>query len=191
MSLDLPGFADPVIDAQRAFRAILDAMSHPGRIVAAGSGLTPPAPLCAAAGASVLALVDQDVRLHVDQDALAAADWLRFHTGAALCGPAEGDFVLALSMPDLAGLAAGSDDAPELGATVILQVARLGAGRRFLISGPGLAAEAEFSIEGLPHDFAAVWEANHRRFPRGVDLILCAGESLAALPRSVRLREIS
>ena len=39
------GFADPVVDAQRSvFRAILDAMSHPGQI-AQVSGVTAPPPL--------------------------------------------------------------------------------------------------------------------------------------------------
>ncbi len=190
MSLDLPGFADPVLGAQRAFRAVLDAMSHPGRIVRVGEGLVSPAPLCSAAAACVLALVDQDVRVHADAEAVAAADWLRFHTGTTLCGLAEADFVLALALPDLAGLAAGSDDAPELGASVILQVAALGAGRRFMIEGPGLAVPAAFAVDGLPEDFAGIWAANHRRFPRGVDLILCAGDRLAALPRSLRIREV-
>jgi Bacterial phosphonate metabolism protein (PhnH) len=34
---------------------------------------------------------------------------------------------------------------------------------------------------------AAQWEANHSRFPLGVDLILAHGSELAVLPRSVRM----
>ena len=37
--------------------------------------------------------------------------------------------------------------------------------------------------------FVQEWAANHAMFPRGVDLILCAGNRLAALPRSVRIEE--
>ena len=44
-------FADPVFNRRPTFRAILRAMSSPGEIVVAGAGLTPPAPLSAAAAA--------------------------------------------------------------------------------------------------------------------------------------------
>jgi alpha-D-ribose 1-methylphosphonate 5-triphosphate synthase subunit PhnH len=44
-------------------------------------------------------------------------------------------------------------------------------------------------VYGLPRDFAAIWQRNHALFPRGIDLILCAGNQLAALPRSVSIRE--
>ena len=45
------------------------------------------------------------------------------------------------------------------------------------------------TADGLPADFVAVWQRNHALFPRGVDLILCAGTPLAALPRSVSIEE--
>ncbi len=86
-------------------------------------------------------------------------------------------------------LHAGSDEAPETAATLILQLAALGSGRSYRLEGPGLAAPATLHAEGLPHDFTAQWAANHARFPRGVDLILCAGDRLAALPRTLKIEE--
>ncbi len=79
----------------------------------------------------------------------------------------------------------GTDEEPESSATLILQVAALGEGRRLVLSGPGLEGEAALFVAGLPDGFVAEWAANRRRFPRGVDVILCAGDQLAALPRTV------
>ena len=71
---------------------------------------------------------------------------------------------------------------------MILQVDSLGAGPVFVLDGPGLAGPATFQA-ALPPGFAASWSANHARFPRGFDLVLCAGDRLAALPRTVQMRE--
>lgn len=189
MSIDLPGFADPVAQAQSTFRAVLDAMARPGTLHQAGATLAPPAPLAPATAAVLLTLVDHDTPLHIAPDCAAATDWLTFH-----CGTAPGDspacpFAVALTLPDLATLNAGSDEAPEASTTLVLQVAALGSGTAFILAGPGLKAPARFQAEGLPDDFAARWAANHALFPRGIDLILCAGTTLAAIPRSISVRE--
>ena len=186
MSNDLsPGFADPVADSQACFRAVLDAMAHPGRVLSV-RGVSAPAPLCDAAAAVLLTLVDHETPLRLDPEADAARNWIAFHTGAGFDGAA---FVLALSLPDLTALPTGTDEMPETSATVILQVKALGSGRRFMLEGPGLREPLELRVTGLPDDFVTVWRQNHGLFPRGVDLILCAGQDLAALPRSVAVSE--
>jgi len=188
-TIDLPGFADPVTDAQGCFRAVLDAMARPGRIHRAGEGLTPPAPLAPASAAVLLTLVDQETPLWLDPVAAASRGWIGFHCGAPLAaGPEACTFALALSLPDLAVLPAGSHEAPERSATLILQVRAFQAGRRFRLQGPGLRDPTILAIDGLPIEFAAVWEQNRTRFPLGVDIILCAGTQLAALPRSVTVQ---
>ncbi len=183
---DLPGFPDPVTDAQAAFRAILWAQSHPGAIVAPAPTLAVPPPLPNAAGALLLTLADADTALWVDPVFAPARAWLRFHTGAPEAPLSRAGFVLAAGLPALDTIGLGSDEAPQDGASLILPVAALGEGTRWRLSGPGLAASTDFAA-ALPEGFAAFWAANHALFPRGVDVFLCAGPRLAALPRSAAL----
>jgi alpha-D-ribose 1-methylphosphonate 5-triphosphate synthase subunit PhnH len=190
MSSDLPGFADPVAQAHATFRAALDAMARPGTVHEAGTALVPPAPLDPATAAVLLTLVDVDTSLHIAPDCAAATAWLVFHCGTApIADPGAAAFAVARSLPDLAALNTGSDEAPESAATLVLQVAALGTGTAFALAGPGISGAATLRAEGLPPDFAARWSANHALFPRGIDLILCAGTTLAAIPRSISVRE--
>jgi alpha-D-ribose 1-methylphosphonate 5-triphosphate synthase subunit PhnH len=186
-----PGFAEPVGGAQSCFRLVLDAMARPGRVHAVG-GVAAPAPLCDAAAAVVLTLMDHETPLWLDPDAEAARAWIAFHTGAPPIGdPARACFALALSPDtvDWSCLFTGTDEAPEGSATVILQVASLATGKPFVLDGPGLREPATLSVDGLPGDFAALWQRNHTLYPCGFDLILCSANQLAALPRSVAVRE--
>ncbi len=184
-----PGFADPVANAQSCFRAVLDAMARPGQVHAV-HGVSAPPPLSNATAAVLLTVVDQETGLWIDPAARPARGWIAFHTGAPTVEtPAGAAFALAFALPDLGDLPAGTDEIPESSATVILQVASLTAGARYQLSGPGLREPATLAVDGLPADFAAIWAANHARFPRGVDLILCAGDHLAALPRSVTVKD--
>ena len=186
---DRPGFADPAAEAQRCFRAVLDAMARPGTIREAGC-FAPPPPLCPAVAAVLLTLVDHETPLWLDPAFAGARDWVAFHCGAAFAPADAAAFLLAAELPTLHALCQGSDEAPEESAMVILQLPRLGAGARFRLSGPGLPCPAVFSAEGLSPGFAALWAANQAAFPRGVDLILCAGGHLAALPRTVTVEAL-
>ncbi|MFN8982321.1 MAG: phosphonate C-P lyase system protein PhnH [Alphaproteobacteria bacterium] len=185
-----PGFANPVLDAQASFRAILEAMSRPGRIQRIDARITPPAPLCSAAGAALLSLADADTPLWLDAGD-AVAEWLRFHCGAPITrdiGAAR--FALACgAAPSLETLDVGTDEDPQLGATLILQVAGLVAGDGWRLTGPGIEHEHRLCVVGAPADFVAAWALNQALFPRGVDVLLCAGDSIAALPRSVMIAE--
>lgn len=184
MTPDLPGFAEPVAAAQACFRAVLDAMSRPGHVMRAGAGLTAPGPLESSTAAVLLTLCDAETPLWLDPAAASARDWVTFHCGSPIVGCEAASIAVGLRWSGLDGLSAGTDEAPETGATLILQVAGFGRGVGFRLAGPGLRASAVIQVDGLPAEFVAAWAANHALFPRGVDLILCAGDTLAALPRT-------
>lgn len=184
-----PGFADPVLDAQSAFRAAMEAMARPGRIqeVAPPEGV--PDGLAPAAAALLLTLVDADTPLWTDAGE-EARGWIAFHCGAPLVAPGEAAFALVTgALPPLDRFRCGTDEAPQDGATVILQVPRLSASGSWRLSGPGIETEHRLEVEGTPSAFVAEWEARRAGFPCGVDLFLCAGPRLAALPRTVRIEE--
>jgi alpha-D-ribose 1-methylphosphonate 5-triphosphate synthase subunit PhnH len=165
-------------------------MARPGKLHVVGERLVAPAPLHSATAAVVLTLVDNETPLWLDPDAAAARDWLQFHCGAdVVATPAWANFAVALSLPELSGLALGTDEAPEDSATLILQVAEIGNGVRYRLSGPGLREPATLSVSGLPPKFASAWQQNHALYPRGVDIILCSGNTIAALPRSLSIEE--
>jgi len=182
------GFADPVLDAQRCFRAVLEAMARPGRIHRAPALPEPPAPLGAAAAAVLLTLADADTPAWLDAGPAAAA-WLRFHAGCPIvAAPAEADFLLACGAPPaLADLSLGTEEEPHRSATLVIQVASLEEGAGWRLTGPGIEHVHRLLVEGLPPGFADAWAANRALFPRGVDVVLCAGDRLAALPRTTAL----
>jgi alpha-D-ribose 1-methylphosphonate 5-triphosphate synthase subunit PhnH len=184
------GFADPVPDAQRCFRAVLDAMAHPGRITCA-TGVTAPPPLDTAAAAVVLTLVDHETPLWLDPDAAMARQWIEFHCGAkVVADPGGCAFGLVMTLPPLHRFHAGSHESPETSATVICQVDSLIDGKAFRLHGPGLREPLVLTIDGLPGDFVSIWRRNHQLFPCGIDLILCAGDRLVAFPRTVTIEEV-
>ena len=189
----LPGFADPALGAQRCFRALLEAMSRPGRVQRLPDGLlAPPPPLCLAAGAVLLGLADADTPVWLDAPAAScAADWLRFHAGCPLVEePQNAAFALACGAPPpLEAFAAGTEEAPQDSATLVLQVEALDRGTPLRLAGPGIETEHALRVQGLPPGFVMDWTRNQARFPRGVDVVLCAGAALVGLPRTVRIVE--
>jgi alpha-D-ribose 1-methylphosphonate 5-triphosphate synthase subunit PhnH len=189
------GFADPVMSAQAAFRAILQATSRPGIVCRIGAEVTsPPSPLSPAAAAIALTLCDQDTPVWLDAPLCASQDvatWLRFHCGTKIVSdPAGATFAFATNtaaLPPFDNFNLGSADYPDRSTTIVLGVNSFGAGPELMLEGPGIKTRQSFRADPLPGDFAARLTVNRDLFPRGVDLILASASEIAALPRSVRL----
>ncbi|WP_196259311.1 phosphonate C-P lyase system protein PhnH [Pelagibacterium limicola] len=188
----LPGFADPVFDAQSAFRATLDAMSYPGRVQTVPTSLATPEPLGIAAGSLALALFDFDTPVWLEP-VLAegpAAGYLRFHCGCpVVSGMGEARFALvnAASLPRLDNFGIGEDRYPDRSATLVIAVPSLTDGPGTRWTGPGIDGSIGVQIAGLPDDFWAQWADNRELYPQGIDVIFTCGKSLVGLPRTINV----
>jgi alpha-D-ribose 1-methylphosphonate 5-triphosphate synthase subunit PhnH len=186
MDTRFPGFADPVLESQACFRAVLEAMSRPGRVQRVAPPPEIPPGLSPAAAAVLLTLVDADTPLRIAAGAEAEA-WVRFHCGCPVVE--EGAAFVLDPAASLLSLDPGTEEEPQSGATLLLEVEHLEEGAGWRLAGPGIRDTHRLAVFGAPRGFVADWARNRARFPRGVDVILCAGERIAALPRTVRIEE--
>lgn len=186
-----PAFADPVLDAQRGFRAALKALAGPGLIQTLHTspsleGLAP------ATYALCLALLDVDTPLWLapsfDTPLIRAN--LAFHCGCPLTAKREdARFALlaAEDLLDLSGFDTGNDRYPDQSCTLLVQLPSLDGGAGLVWRGPGIESEHSVALP-LADGF---WRERELRseFPRGLDLFFTAGHELIGLPRSTRIVE--
>jgi len=187
------GFAEPVFDAQSVFKMVMDCMARPGQIATVRPEVAPPQPMGQAAGAIALTLCDHDTAIWLGTGLAksSAVEWLGFHTGAPLTKEkVEARFAfLELNAPLCAfGLfAVGTQEYPDRSTTVVIEIASLEGGPALTLSGPGIDGTATISPVGLPDQFLRQWADNKTLFPRGIDVVLTAGDKLLCLPRTVKI----
>jgi alpha-D-ribose 1-methylphosphonate 5-triphosphate synthase subunit PhnH len=186
-----PAFADPVLDAQRGFRAALKALAGPGLIQTLQAspsleGLEP------ATYALCLALLDVDTPLWLapsfDTPQIRAN--LTFHCGCPLTANREAArfaLLAADDLLDLSGFDHGNDRYPDQSCTLLVQLPTLDGGAGLMWRGPGIETEHGVALPVAD----GFWAERERRneFPRGLDLFFAAGHDLIGLPRSTRIAE--
>jgi alpha-D-ribose 1-methylphosphonate 5-triphosphate synthase subunit PhnH len=201
------GFADESYTSQRVFRAVLEALSHPGRVVSIVHDAPPPEVGNSAAGALLLALLDADCTLWLSPT-LAHSDlapWLRFHTGCRLVDkPEHAQFAWVANiteLPALSKFSVGSDAYPDQSTTCVLDVPHFGcdaevtvSDAHWRLSGPGIQTHITLQ-PGLStaqaNDLALQWTENHACFPRGIDLLLAASSAIVGIPRTSRIELVA
>ena len=179
-------FADAPREAARAFRAVLDAMARPGKIVDILGGAAP-APMSPAAAPLMLTLCDAETPLYLapGYDGEAISQWIAFHIGAPIVDRENAMFALGswAALTPQTGFVIGTPEYPDRSATLIVEVDALTTeGAR--LTGPGIETEARLSLPE-PGFFAR----NAALFPLGVDCLFTCGGRLAALPRSTRVED--
>jgi alpha-D-ribose 1-methylphosphonate 5-triphosphate synthase subunit PhnH len=187
------GFPDPVHDAQRAFRSVLNALARPGESESVSPALAKQ-DIGSAMAHLLLSLTDDGTAVWWQLPQAGAVDWLRFHTGAPRAEmPSQAAFAVitsAASMPPLESFAAGSAESPEASTTLLVEVPSFDDGQVVEWHGPGIRSSRRVRIAGLPDDFWNRWQANHAAFPQGVDMVFTCADVLLGLPRTTRVRRL-
>ncbi|MCA3260325.1 MAG: phosphonate C-P lyase system protein PhnH [Telmatospirillum sp.] len=184
------GFANPVDDAQAAFRAVLDAIARPGRLAHFAAPAELPPGLGRAAAALALTLVDMDTAVWLSPACAPSADWLRFHCSARVAASpsaARFAFANAAECPPLANFDLGTNEYPDQSTTLVLEVPSLASGGSLALRGPGIETVEHVGIAGLPAGFWGQRDMLHELFPRGLDVVFVAGDVALALPRTTRV----
>jgi alpha-D-ribose 1-methylphosphonate 5-triphosphate synthase subunit PhnH len=190
------GFADPVLQAQGSFRAIMDALANPGTPRQLVTPTSLHSSLSSGLASILLTLADHDTGLWLDDTLRVDAgvlDFVNFHTGATVV-PEPGRAVFAFAtgaahLPRLDQFNLGTQEYPDRSTTIVLAVPALTGGERLITRGPGIKGHGHIGPIGLPPDFVAQWSANRDLFPRGIDLLLVADGEVMGLPRSTRIEE--
>ena len=177
------GFANAPVDAALAFRAAMDAMSRPG-VLQEVVGAAAPAPMSPAAAVLALTLCDPDTPVWLAPlvDSEEIRGWFRFHTGAPLVGRAEAMFAFGWweELLPIAEFRIGTPEYPDRSATLIVETSEIGAAH--VLTGPGIRETASLTVPDV-----RAFQLNAALFPLGLDFFLCAGNRLAALPRTTKV----
>jgi alpha-D-ribose 1-methylphosphonate 5-triphosphate synthase subunit PhnH len=189
-----PGFADKVASAQSTFRSVMDAMARPGSVqrVVASAGF--PVPLMRGTAAIALTLFDHDTPIWLDARMSETSDvtkWLKFHSGAPVVRDSSiASFALigdAAALPSLERFSFGSNEYPDRSTTLIVQLESLAKGATVELCGPGIDGRATIQAAIEPADLFERLMVNEKLFPRGIDVVLVADDSIVAIPRTTRL----
>jgi alpha-D-ribose 1-methylphosphonate 5-triphosphate synthase subunit PhnH len=192
---------DPIFDAQKHYRTLLQSTARPGSIGQLDDTLLDIPPKLSRSTAHILmALLSADSSFHLDQ-CEEAAEFVQRETSAKLVNPGQADFVVLADPRRLDALRQakiGTLLYPDLGATVIVQVAAISpapipGAQHLRLNGPGIESEAGVNVAGAPSELFEILRERNAEFPMGVDVFLTcdslsAGPCVMALPRTTHIR---
>lgn len=180
------GFENAPVEASRAFRAVLNAMARPG-VIETITGANAPAPMSPAMATVILTLCDPETPIFLasSHDSKDIRNWIAFHIGAPIVTANKAAFAIGAwdNLIPLTQYAIGNSEYPDQSSTLVVDVPGLeynGATLR----GPGIKKTTQLN---LPE--TAAFQMNALLFPLGLDFIFCAGEQMAALPRTTKVEE--
>lgn len=185
------GLDNPTYDSIKVFRAVANAMSHPGAIQAVDARPPAPVQLAPACAALCLALLDGDTPLWMQHHQPLVKEYLRFHCGCPITPHSRSaSFALITStsaLPELGVFNAGCAEYPDESATLLIQVQHLSNAGGVTLRGPGLREPCRLEVGGMPADYWRAIQESRAQFPLGVDIVFVWGKHIAALPRSTQI----
>ena len=81
----------------------------------------------------------------------------------------------------------GTLECPEIGATILLAVSKIGEGASLSLRGPGIPSVKDVACAGLHPAWLSKRNEWNRAFPLGVDMILFDTARVIAIPRTTRI----
>ncbi|MGK7928830.1 MAG: phosphonate C-P lyase system protein PhnH [Spirulina sp.] len=186
MITQLPGFQDPVRDAQKTFRSLLDSLAQPGKINPILAQFTPPKKLTPACGAACLTLFDLETQIWLSPSCdRPLKDWLLFHSGCRFTEDLkDANFAIVQNLeelPKFSELNRGTPEEPENSTSLFIQVPTFNEGQSVQLTGAGILGERHLNF--LTQSFWEEWQ-NHRDYPLGIDIYFFTETEVMGLPRS-------
>ncbi len=192
-----------VFDSQATYRALLDAMSRPGRVfqVPRRAYGAPPAGFMPPALTILKTLCDHRVSFSIGR-AEDRGEWIRYlevNLSTPFGSLEQADYALfdgSVFEEGFSGLKRGTLEFPEHSATALIGVRELAeeAAHRdegactLLLEGPGVKGRARLSAAGLHRRYVEERGRANRFFPMGIDIILAdPGGRVAGIPRTSRV----
>ena len=183
---------DAVLDTQRVFRLILDAMANPARTVDIAPYAARFHEGCGALLAIGLTLLDNETTFCAVGDE-ALENSLLSLTMARRAPLAQADYVFLPHAGDaqaaIPQVKYGTAVSPHLSATVVVLDGGAGA-HAMRLQGPGIDGVAAFMATDAAREALDARDAQHYPYPQGIDLLLVTESgALTALPR-LTVREV-
>ncbi|MEM9541460.1 MAG: phosphonate C-P lyase system protein PhnH [Cyanobacteria bacterium P01_E01_bin.42] len=186
MVTQLPGFENPVRDAQQTFRSLLDALAQPGKINPIVVGVNQPEMLNSVCAAACLTLFDLETTIWLSSSCdRALKEWLLFHAGCRFTESLQdADFALVRNfeeIPQFVKFNRGTPEEPEKSTTLLVQVPTFLEGQSVRLKGPGILGDRHLNF--LTREFWEDWQ-NHWDYPLGIDIYFFTETEVMGLPRS-------
>jgi alpha-D-ribose 1-methylphosphonate 5-triphosphate synthase subunit PhnH len=185
---------DEVVDSARDFSVLLSAMSRPAMIHDLGVvAIHPPAGFSNASASVALALLSEEATFATLGLSEYVTEYIAVNTRAARAEIDAAGFLFFATADrgekELAAANRGDLQYPELGATIVAQLADLSSeplpdSIRVHAQGPGIDGAAVFYAKGLHRVWLATLRGRNVEYPLGVDAILTCGNRIVCLPRS-------